>query len=167
MTFTTIPGIIPVYLWVGSILSFWGIKKSIIYPRLGYVNFSPERRTREKRKLGLLITLWCAPIIVLIILKFLSPSRFAWAIEHETLCGQIFAATLISVGAVLSGVRRLYVYAVLTVLVFVANYLLNVPTHLYFIPLGIAVLISGTVVLIRFLNEYPKMAEEVSDGKGD
>lgn len=44
------------------------------------------------------------------------------------------------------------------------HYLLNVSPSLYFIPLGVAILISGAVVLIRFLRKYPKIAEEVFDG---
>jgi len=162
-----IPSFVLVSLMSMSITFFWGIKKSIVYPRLGYVSFSPERRAREKIKLVALITLWVVPLIVVIVIKRgFPPSRYAvWLNEHEVFYGQIFTPTFVSVGAVLSGVRRLYIYAVLTLLVFVATYLLNIPTHLYSIPLGIAVVISGTVVLIRFLRKYPKIAEEVSNGK--
>ena len=118
-------------------------------------------------KLAVLIALWCLSFIIMVILvkSFPASRRAVWLNEYETLSGQIFMAVFISVGAILSGIKRLYVYAALTLLVFVTDYLLNIPTYLYLIPLGTAILISGVVVLVRFLHRYPKLAEEVSNGE--
>ena len=118
-------------------------------------------------KLAVLIALSFLPLIILaIVLNCIPASRkAAWLNEYEILSGQIYMAVLISVGAILSGIKRLYVYAALTLLMFITDYLLNIPTYLYLIPLGTAILISGVAVLIRFLHKYPKLAEEVSNGK--
>ena len=118
-------------------------------------------------KLAVLIALWCLSFIIAAILLKGSPeSRYAvWLNGNETLSAQIFMAVFISMGAILSGIKRLYSYAALTLLMFVTDYLLNIPTYLYLIPLGTAILISGVAVLIRFLRKYPKLAEEVSNGK--
>ena len=118
-------------------------------------------------KLAVLVALWCSAFIIMVILvkSFPASRRAAWLDEYETFSGQIFMAVFISVGAILSGIKRLYVYAALTLLMFVTDHLLSIPTYLYLIPLGTAILIFGVAVLIRFLHRYPKLAEEVSNGK--
>lgn len=167
MAMLEMPGIVATLLWAMPVALFWPMKKGIVYPRLGYVRFGRERRKKEMTKLAVLIALWCLPLIILgIVLNCFPASRkVAWLNEHEILSGQIFMAVFISVGAILSGIKRLYVYAALTLLMFVTDHLLSIPTYLYLIPLGTAILIFGVAVLIRFLHKYPKLAEEVPDGK--
>lgn len=144
------------------VVLLWLIRRYIIYPRHGCVsfswtrsvswerNFSWEQRKKGRTKLAVLIALWC--IIMVILLT-------GWLEENATLSGQVYIAAFVSVGAILAGAKRLYVYAALTLLVFLTDYLLNIPTYLYFIPLGIAILISGVAVLKRFLHRYPKLME--------
>ena len=57
------------FVFTTSIDSFWNVKKSVIYPRLGYVNFSPERRAKEKRKLTALATVWVVPLVLVIVVQ--------------------------------------------------------------------------------------------------
>ena len=169
MSMANLPAFVPSLLWTMCILYFWPAKKFVSYPRMGYARFSPERKVREKKKLIALVILLYAPVIVaIIIMKGFPPSGWAiWLKEHEILFGEVMAAVLVSAGAILSGVKRLYVYAGLTMMVFAAHYLLKIPPHLFFILLGIVILISGIVVLILFLRKYPKIEEEVSYGKGN
>lgn len=158
--------VVPALLLTMCILNFWPAKRFISYPRMGYARFSPERRAKEKKKLAALVILCCVPLIVsIIIMKGFPSSGWAiWLKGHEALFGEVIVSALVGTGAILSGARRLYIYAVLTLMVFVTHYLLNVSPGLYFIPLGVAILISGAVVLIRFLRKYPKIAEEGFDG---
>jgi hypothetical protein len=168
MSMANLPVFIPSLLWTMCILYFWPARKFVSYPRMGYARFSPERKAREKKKLISLAILLYIPVIGTIIIMKGFPS-FGWAIwlkEHEILFSEVMAAVLVSAGAILSGVKRLYVYAGLTMMVYANHYLLKTPPHLFFVSLGIVILVSGIVMLIRFLRKYPKM-EEVSYGKGN
>ena len=169
MGMADLPAFIPSTLLTMSILCFWPARRFISYPRIGYVTFSPERRAKEKKKLAALVILCIAPLMVsIIIMKGFPSSEWAiWLKRHDVLFGEVILAVLVSIGAILYGVKRLYVYAGLTMMVFAAHYLLKTPSHLFFITLGIVILVSGIVMLIRFLRKYPRIEEEVSYGKGN
>ena len=154
------------------VLLYWPLKRLITYPRMGYVDFSPERKTKEKKKSVVLTIALCVPftlgLLVFLVVSGrtgLSPELVDKVREYSILIFGVILASFISLGAFLSGVRHLYAYAAL-ILIFVASgRLLDVQRHLYFISSGVVILISGVIVLIRFLRKYPRNAEEVHNGE--
>ena len=72
---------------------------------------------------------------------------------------------VIFVGAVLAlRVRRLVLYAALTAIMVIAGFLLDLNPAVYLIILGAIVLITGLVMLIRFLRKYPRI-DDALDGR--
>jgi hypothetical protein len=93
------------------------------------------------------------------------PQWVSWFKEYSFLLFGAVLAVIIGVVAYVFEVSRVYAYAVLTLIAFAGDRLLNMHPSLSLILLGAIVLLSGLVVLIRFLRKYPKVAEEASDGK--
>ena len=62
----------------------------------------------------------------------------------------------------ISGIRRLYLYAVVILISFAAAQWSSVRFQHSFIVSGAVILVSGAVVLTRFLRRYPVRQEETA-----
>lgn len=74
-------------------------------------------------------------------------------------------ALLVVIAAYIVGVRRYYIYAVLAFIAFILASILR-PNDLETIPIlaaGSIILVSGVVILIRFLRKYPIPPQETGD----
>jgi len=60
----------------------------------------------------------------------------------------------------ISGIRRLYLYALLSVVITLSAHLLNLPIYVPFLVFSGIVLTIGTIFLVRFLRRYPIVMEE-------
>jgi hypothetical protein len=79
----------------------------------------------------------------------------AWVRAHDTLAFGLFGAFLLSVSALMSGLKRLYAYALLTVIIAAGGYLLGAPLWQTIVFLGAMISLSGVILLNRFLGRYP------------
>jgi hypothetical protein len=77
--------------------------------------------------------------------------------------GFVLSLILGAVG-LLFQMKRFVVYAVLILAAFIAGQLTKSDLPALFILLGIIFLVSGLVMLIRFLRKYPKPKGQVSSG---
>jgi hypothetical protein len=82
-------------------------------------------------------------------------AAMAWLREHATLAFGLFGAALLGVSALIFGLNRLYAYALLTIIISAAGYLLGVPLWVTVVLAGAMLSLSGTILLIRFLHRYP------------
>ena len=64
-------------------------------------------------------------------------------------------AFVMGVAAWLSGLGRLYAYAMLTAVAFVGGYLLHVPIALAVTVVASTIMLWGAVLLVRFVRKYP------------
>jgi hypothetical protein len=55
----------------------------------------------------------------------------------------------------MSGLKRLYAYALLTVIIAAGGYLLGAPLWQTIVFLGAMISLSGVILLNRFLGRYP------------
>ena len=142
------------------------IKKSITARRMGHLDFTPRPNARASLMgIMLLIVLSLALGFVLGVVVFRSQvagdmppwllAAVAWVREHTTLAFGLFGAFLFGVSAAMSGLKRLYAYALLTVIIAAGGYLLGAPFWLTAVFLGSIIFFSGTVLLLRFLHRYP------------
>ncbi|MBU0493874.1 MAG: hypothetical protein KKA73_28250 [Chloroflexi bacterium] len=142
-------------------------KKSITIPRMGYVKFSPQRtRTPMLILLGVGIALFLCFLLGAVFYagRQAVPPAFAdWLREYHMLVLGAIVAVSFGGGALITGLNRLYAYAVLTMLWFIGGYLLAVPAWLQVVVLGGLLLFAGSIVLVRFLRRYP-IAAELADG---
>jgi hypothetical protein len=151
--------------WVVLWLPIWlSAKKSITARRIPELGSSEQHYDGLWRAAGFVIA-----AVVLLVLAGLAvlwgrnagliPDQFvATLAEHLTLVVGLFAALIFGVAAWLSGLNRLYAYALLTVVAFVGAYLLGAPLALTVTLLAACVSVWGAVLLVRFLQTHPIQA---------
>ena len=151
------------FSWMPVIL-FKPLKNRITFPRIGYVNFG-TRRGRPARIMLLMTVTMLLGLMVLGTLFFINTGRLdpavrAWLGKHLILILGLLFAVIVAVAAFATSIRRLYVYAGLAAVCFVASFLLGLPEFSGFLALGIVVFTSGVVQVVRFVRKYPIPAEE-------
>jgi hypothetical protein len=171
-------GMSPLWAMVGLtafaglvLLLFWAGKKFITTPRIGQVEFGPQRKSKLKRVRGVLFLSVLMGLLMFLwglgawsgrlpyLLAELPIPAYVWAVQ----CLVVF-----SVAAYFMDVTRFYLYGVLYALPFPLGVLLAHNTDLpaaYSMALtygsagGIMVLI-GILLFIRFVRRYPKPAQD-------
>jgi MFS family permease len=146
-------------------------RKRIIVPRLGQVKFSSERQAKTKRSVLIaMITLTFTMLLgVCFFVLFSTNSVPEWL---DIWMGNYFLAAfggiqalLVVIAAYIVGVRRYYVYAALIFISYVLAGIMR-PSDMEGIPIVIAgsiILISGAVILTRFLRKYPLQSQEINN----
>lgn len=141
------------------------IKKWFATSRLGYVKFTSQRQTQEKKsRVKLTVILSLTAILGLVnFMAFSGKAEWQTWIRNLGIIHFGFVLSLV-LGAVglLFDMKRLLVYAGLILAAFIAAHLTNTYPPAYFILPGIIFLIVGLVMLIRFLRKYPRPKEEAS-----
>jgi len=153
-TWFVIPAIFPaimVPIWISA-------KKRITMPRIGYVKFG----TRGANKLmAVFIGLVVAGLGVFMVFTFASQSQ-AWALTLRNLIvpnGMIIigisAAAISSLFAYTMGLKRLYVYGTLTLVLFLAGHFTAIPFGYFLLTIGLVMIINGFVLLTQFTRKHP------------
>lgn len=147
------------------------LRKRIIMPRLGLVKFSPERQTKTKKSILIaIITLTFTALLgVVFFILFTTNSVPEWL---DIWMGNYFLATfggmqalLVAIAAYVVGVWRYYIYAALIFIAYIIAGILR-PNDIEGIPIvivGSIILISGAVILTRFLRKYPLPPQEIDN----
>jgi len=159
--------------WIGGITGilaislYAGAKKILTVPRIGYVKFPQQRAQR--------IT---AVTVVLGLLGFVAgmvafvqttgqgtPAWLQFLIENYMLTiGAIVAALFLLAGYAFK-TKRIYTYALLTLVIFFAGHFIYFPLYYYLTALGSLILACGLFMMIRFVRKYPKATETMgADG---
>jgi len=144
------------------------LRKRIVIPRLGQVKFSSERQTKMKRSMLIaMITLTFTMLLGVVFFVLFSTNSMPgwldiWMGDHFLAAFGGMLALLVAVAAYIVGVRRYYFFAALTLIAFILASILR-PNDMEGIPILIAggiILISGAVILARFLRKYPLPSQE-------
>jgi hypothetical protein len=158
------------------ILPAWrSVKRAITAPRMHHIDFTPAPNARRNLTAIMLVgVLALALLMVLGLVVFWGGSTgnappwllaaVAWLREHATLAFGLFGAFLLSITAPMSGLPRLNAYALLTVIIPGAGYLLGLPFWETIVLVGAMMSLTGTIILLRFLNRY--RVETVNDHNG-
>jgi hypothetical protein len=154
-TWFIIPAIIPAIM-----IPIWiSVKKRITMPRIGYVNFG----VRGANKLiAIFLGLAVAGLGVFMVFGFGAFMGEGWAltlrdflISNSMIIIGISAATISSLFAYTMGLRRLYGYGLLTLALFFTGYFVVIPFEYFLVTIGLVTIISGCVLLMRFIQKYP------------
>jgi hypothetical protein len=135
-------------------------KKAITVPRIGFVKFPQQRsKTIIWGAVGLAVLLNVLGLITFMQVEGGSkPTWLLFAIEHYMIViGVVVAALFCFVGYTFR-TNRIYAYALLTLVIFIAGYFIYYPLHYYLILLGTLILLAGLVMLVRFVRRYPPSA---------
>lgn len=153
--------------WMGAImvplmLPVWrDAKKRITAPRLSHLQMTTEVTKRWNATLLMMLVLGFLALLLGLVLFMLlvGGSETSWLRQWISsyfglVIGVIGASLLATVGA-LNGLRRFYIYAALTLIVFSAMTFIEFHVGIALIVLGGLIFLSGLIILVRFINDYP------------
>jgi hypothetical protein len=146
------------------IIFYVPLKNRITVPRFGYVQFSSESARRVKLLVALLVGLLLFSFLVAIYVFTVAgnmPPLVDLLVGGDgmLLIGGLFTLMMLVAG-VATGLARLYVYAVLTMLIVPGGAVLGILPEMRVIFLGALILAIGIVLLLRFLRAYPLPKDE-------
>lgn len=147
------------------LLSYVPIKNALTVPRLGYVQFGAEYGPRQRKRLGAILAGILGLLVLVIAVLVLSAPSFLSGLGDNSLLiyGAVISILLLS-GGLLSGIRRLAAYGLLSAVLTVAGILTGLPDYGLFIVLGLAIMLVGVILLVRFIRKYPLSQEGVNHG---
>jgi len=147
------------------IIAYVPLKKRITFSRIGYVEFNVERRGLNMRVVGvvvlLILVLLLAGIFVVVLSSDTSSSALLLGIRKSPLMLYALIGFIgFGLAGLISGIRRLYFYALLSVFITLGAHLLNLPIYVPFLIFSGIILAIGATLLARFLRRYPITEEE-------
>ena len=154
-TWFIIPAIFPsvmVPIWIS-------FKRRITIPRIGYVKFG----LKSANKLMLVfLGLAVAGLGVFMIFGLGGSMGQSWAtaimdliISNSMIIIGISAALISSLFAFTMGLKRLYVYGLVTLIMFLVGHFMVIQFEYFLFAIGFAIVIYGFVLLRQFLQKYP------------
>ena len=170
---------IPTYMAIMVLggLVVWAGKRFITVPRIGRVKFGPARKVRmNKLRVVLFISvlvIWALFLAGLGIKNDWLQRPEWWLIGRTSIAAAIVTLNFLVVFSLMAyfmEFKRLYLYGVLFALQEVVGVGwrefagVDIGFFIGSAVSAVIVLLIGTVVLVRFLREYPLPADEASDG---
>ena len=154
-TWFVIPAIFPaimVPVWISA-------KKRITMPRIGYVKF----RSRGVNKLmAIFLGLMVAGLGVFMLFGLGAFMSQGWAltlrnliIPNSLIIIGVSAAAMSCLFAYTMGLRRLYTYGLLTLVLFLTSHFITIPFGYLLGIIGFVIIINGISLLMRFTQKYP------------
>ncbi|MGB2962506.1 MAG: hypothetical protein WBB69_00785 [Anaerolineales bacterium] len=153
---------LPVY--AGIFYGFRILRKKIIQPRIGVVEYGKHRKTRLKKITLVMLIINILALILGVVAFFYFSTLPGWFISTQL-------SIIILVGFSLVGYMlefpRLYMYGILTATAPIIGELLytrlGVPHHGFPVTFGVAgglMILCGIIILLRLLKKYPSSSGE-------
>ncbi|MHC4461427.1 MAG: hypothetical protein ACYS6W_14730 [Planctomycetota bacterium] len=154
------------------LLVFIAGKKRITVPRMGFVKFGPKRKRKIRKSRIILVGSFIAGVVV-----FFTALAIKYYPAGQPKLLLLFPAAWVANSIIVFSLlayyldcTRLYAYGVLFALPVPVDMLVNELVGVKLITIALAVsaaimLLVGTVLLSRFLRNYPLPVKEVSNGK--
>ena len=151
-----------------AISLYAGFKKLVTIPRIGYVKF-PQQRTQRITAVAVVLGTLSALMGLVAFVQTASQGTPDWLMllidNYMLTIGTAVAALFLLAGYAFK-TKRIYAYALLTLVMFFAGHFIYFPLYYYLTALGSLILTCGLVMLSRFLRKYHKATETV-DAKGN
>lgn len=156
-----------------TVMAFISGKKHITVPRMGFVQFGPVRRRKMKKSyivlLGSVIT---ALVVFLVALQVVQghPASRAELLLFAPVAWVANSVIVFTLLAYYLDCSRLYTYGVLFALPVPLDMAIKQFAGINLSPIAFALpaivmLVVGTVLLVRFLHQYPRLSEEFMNGR--
>jgi len=150
-----IPAIFPaimIPIWISA-------KKRITMPRIGYVNFGIRG---VNKMMAIFLGLMVAGLGAFMVFGLGAFVGEGWAltlrdffISNSMIIIGIGAVVVSSLFAYTMGLKRLYGYGLLIFALFFTGYFIAIPFEYFLVTIGLVIIISGFILLIRFIQKYP------------
>ena len=153
------------YVTFMLIIAYVPLKKRITFSRIGYVEFNVKRRGLNMFVVSavviLVLVLLLVGMLVVLLPSSTSSSALLLGIQQSPLMLYALLGFLgFGLAGLISGIRRLYVYALLSVGITLSAHVLNLSIYVPFLVFSVIVLTIGTIFLVRFIRRYPIVMEE-------
>lgn len=147
-------------LWFVAVSAYAAAKRVFTIPRIGFVKFAPHRAKALVTSALIVVSLFT----LLGVVAFMqtegggTPLWLLFAIENYMLVIGVSVAASFCVVGYTFRIKRMYAYALLTLIMFVTGHFLYFPLYYYMTLLGTLILLTGLTLLIRFVRRYPPSA---------
>ena len=140
----------------------WGIKRWLTYPRIGYVKLGD----REKKiRMGISIVLGIMVLVgIVFAIGFITDERPQWIADYFPLIFSGLLAVLVGGITWSFGVYRFLLYSMLIFIAGVVQHWTDIEWAHSYIGAGVVIMLLGVIILIRFIQKYPKMPQEELNG---
>jgi hypothetical protein len=148
---TAMPAILMV-----TVLPIWiAAKRKITMPRIGFVKFGPQS---INKLIAILIGLAVAGLGVFFAVTFTQGGRPIWLdviLQNGMLVIGLASLAICSLFGYSMGLRRLYAYGLLTLILFVIGHFVGIFFGYILLILGTIVMATGFALLVSFVRKYP------------
>jgi hypothetical protein len=154
--------VLPAILIV-TVLPIWiQAKRKITMPRIGFVKFGPQG---IHRLMGVLIGTAIMGLGVFLAFTLAStqggpPLWLKTILQYGMIVIGLISLAICSLFGYSMGLKRLYAYGLLTLILFVSGHFIGIFFGYILITLGIAVMACGFALLISFVKKYPLQGEK-------
>lgn len=139
------------------------LKRAITIPRLGYVEFASERRSRFWLLVMVLVLITNVPLIIMVLLtagQQIAPQVSIFLAMYFQIIIGLFGASIFVLLGFLSELRRFFGYGIVTFSFFIVSHFLFLHFSYSIIGLGIVITVTGFFQLFWFLRKYQKDTEK-------
>lgn len=147
--------------FIGLYFIMWGLKRWLTYPRIGYVKLGD----REKKIwVGISIVLGIMVLVgVLFAIAFITDERPQWIQDYFPLFFSGMLAILVGGVAWSFGIYRFLLHAALIFIAGAVHQWSDIQWAHTYLGAGVVIVLLGIVILVRFIQKYPKIPQEESD----
>lgn len=150
-----------IFSWM-LIMMYVPLKARITVPRFGYVDFETGRGNFKRMMMVFLViglsTSFLVGILVFLLFNNDDLQIGVWLRDYFMLFFGTFLAVGFGIFGFIVGMRRLYVYALLSLVLIGSAQFLPIADFIPLLLLGITIFVTGLVMLVRFLRRYPASA---------
>jgi len=154
---------------------FAPLKRRITIPRMGYVEFAPHWRREALIKIVYPLVV-CSFMVILLLVAGVPegvtpvapvwtpseawPNLKLWVEGKSNVLLGIATLVVFGVLGLATEIRRLYGYALLSLIIMTGGQLLGLKTHIPVFTMGSIILAVGIAMLVRFLRSHPILSTE-------
>jgi predicted small integral membrane protein len=145
--------LMPVILAVVMVPIWYSAKRAITMPRIGFVKFGPSQANRL-----MVVFIGLAILGLAFSLIFAISATQAWVhaiMQYGMIILGLAGFAMCCLFGYSMGLRRLYAYGLLTLILFVGGYFVGIYVWYLLIALGIVITVAGFYLLISFVRKYP------------
>jgi hypothetical protein len=149
------------------IIFYVPLKNRITVPRFGFVRFDSDRSRSVMVSTGILSGVLMLGLLMGIYV-FTAGDKMPPSFEvflqknHMLVLGGLASLALVGAAAA-TGLKRLYAYAALTLMIIIAGIEFGIRTPYFVIAIGSIILLIGLWLLIRFLQNHPVIADDTHE----
>ena len=120
----------------------------------------------------ILVTIAITTLVILTAAAVLVPGESSgpiikWIWQNLMFVGGMLIALTAFIAGLITGIKRLYVYAILTWVIYGTGFALEIASWKYILTMGAIILIWGVVMLVQFIRKYQILPEQTLTGESN